>query len=167
MNCHRVCKVWNRLLSSESLHQKAKTLLSHNSHRLQLALTEGNANKLERILKNGMVDVNDEDGLHKMTAGTRAPNMNLASYRGYKDVVQLLLKAGADAQLLCRILPLGPVGNAIRPQVQMYLSLCKSYFAMNCNLPFKWQECLHLSTWYVCLSLWYYHDHNKPTKIYS
>ena len=53
-----------------------------------------------------MVDVNDEDGLHKMTAATRAPNMNLASYRGYKDVVQLLLKAGADAQLLYRILPL-------------------------------------------------------------
>ena len=101
-----MCKAWNNFLSAESFHQKAKKLLSHNNHRLQLALTEGNANKLERILKNGMVDVNDEEGLHKMTAGTRAPNMNLASYRGYRDVVQLLLKAGADAQLLYRILPL-------------------------------------------------------------
>ena len=105
-NCHQVCKAWNRFLSSEPLHQKAKKLLSHNNHRLQLALTEGNAKKLERILLNGMVDVNNEDGLHKMTAATRAPHMNLASYSSYKDVVVLLLKAGADTQLLCRILPL-------------------------------------------------------------
>ena len=106
-NCHRVCKAWNGFLSAKSLHQKAKKLLSHNNQRLRLALTEGNANKLERILSNGMVDVNDKVALHKMTAETIGPlPLSLASYRGYRDVVQLLLKAGADAQLLCRILPL-------------------------------------------------------------
>ena len=106
-NCHRVCKAWNGFLSAKSLHQKAKKLLSHNNQRLRLALTEGNANKLERILSNGMVDVNDKVALHKMTEETIGPlPLSLASYRGYRDVVQLLLKAGADAQLLYRILPL-------------------------------------------------------------
>ena len=129
-NCHRVCKAWNRFLSAESLHQKAKKLLSHNNQRLHLALTEGNANKLERILSNGMVDVNDEDGLHKLTAALKAPRlhgMSLASYHGYKEVVWLLLKAGADAQLLNRILPLWIMPSRAQVQFRENYKTTKPY----------------------------------------
>ena len=95
-NCHLVCKTWNHVLSAESFHQKAKKLLAVNNQKLWWASTEGNANKVARILSNGMVDVNNEVAVPKMPWTTTTP-LKWASYNGFKDVVQLLLKAGADA----------------------------------------------------------------------
>ena len=95
-NCHKVCKAWNHFLSAESFHQKARTLLSVNNQKLWWATTDGNANKVAKILSNGMVDVNNEVGVPKMPTTTTTP-LKWASYHDFKDVVQLLLKAGADA----------------------------------------------------------------------
>lgn len=94
-NCHQVCKTWNNFLSDESFHLRAKKRLALNNQQLWWASSKGNANKVAMILSNGMVDVNNDVELDKMPSTTKNPLM-VASYHGFKDVVQLLLEAGAN-----------------------------------------------------------------------
>ena len=100
-NCHKVCKAWSDILSTESFKQKAKKMLSENSEdnlKLRWASKEGNADELKRILSKGMLDVDSE--VRKQWDDYnyyRCSPLKLAASHGHKDVVKLLLKAGADA----------------------------------------------------------------------
>ena len=100
-NCHQVCKAWNEVLSSECFRQKANKLLTENNQKLRCASEEGNADELTRILSRGMVDFNNEvrkqNCLDFNNYRCVTTPLKLASSYGHKDVVQLLLKAGADA----------------------------------------------------------------------
>ena len=100
-SCLEVSKSWNDLLKSESFMKKAKTKFCKDMRdEVVLAAKEGMVNKLRAVISTFMVDVNfitEIDGTEDPSQG--ASPLILASERGHKDVVQLLLTSGADPNL--------------------------------------------------------------------
>ena len=88
--CHEVCKVWNRLLSSQSMKKKTKKMLLENRKNLKRAIDKGNTDEVGKILSMGMVDVNYEMKKFPWTF------LHLAVDKGYHTVAKELLEAGAD-----------------------------------------------------------------------
>ena len=95
--CLEVNKAWNGLLGSESYKVKAKLLfhkeIEEENKELFKATVFGEIGKIRRILSNGMVDVNSLNRSYHSTA------LIQAVIRSYKEVVQLLLHAGADPNM--------------------------------------------------------------------
>ena len=94
-NCLEVSKSWNRLLTSESFHKKAKCVfvdeILWDSTHVYEAAYKGNVDKVRRILLSGLVnmDLEIEYGFNRTTL------LIAAAHEGRRDVVQLLLKKGA------------------------------------------------------------------------
>ena len=94
-NCLNVNKAWNGLLTSESFKVKAKLLfhkeIEEENKELFKATVLGEIAKVRKILYSGMVDVNSVNRMYyDSTALIEAVN------RGKKQMVKLLLHAGAD-----------------------------------------------------------------------
>ena len=97
MTCHNVCKDWNEVLSTESYQQIAKKLLKEkkvNEEKLCEASSKGDVEEIKHLLS---IEVNPNCSKARGTKGT--PLYYAALYRN-KDVVQLLMKAGADPNKL-------------------------------------------------------------------
>ena len=91
--CLRVNKAWNCLLTSESFKVKAKKFhkeIEEENKELFKATVFGDIGKVRRIISSGMVDVNNVDRSYHSTALIEAVK------RGQKEMVKLLLHAGAD-----------------------------------------------------------------------
>ena len=102
INCLEVCKSWNDLLISKPFKKMNKNIFSLEIH-TQLIKTaeEGNIDLIHKILSTFIVDVNrilEMPGTrnHKMSFTSLA----VASQKGHKHVVQLLLDRGADPNLV-------------------------------------------------------------------
>ena len=89
--CMEVSNSWNKLLTSESLKKMGKSVFCEDIKReLYQASEDGDVKEVENILSTGMADVSCIWGPHGATP------LNYASWKGHKDVVELLLDAGAD-----------------------------------------------------------------------
>ena len=91
MECQKVCTTWHELLSSDSYKRMTKALLiekKKNEEKLCLASKRGATEEVGRLLSD-RVDANCR-GEH-----IRSPPLHIASRFGHKDVVKLLLNAGA------------------------------------------------------------------------
>ena len=89
--CKEVSNLWNELLTSESFKQMGKSVFQENiEEELHQASMDGNLKQLRSILSSGMVDINRIGGRYD------AAPLHYSSWRGHKDVVQLLLDAGAE-----------------------------------------------------------------------
>ena len=88
--CQRVCKAWNELLISESLLRKYKEEIVKEQNALFTASFNGNPVEVKRILSNGMANMANSFKDFPSTP------LHMAAQRGHKDVVQLLLNAGAE-----------------------------------------------------------------------
>ena len=88
--CTGVNRAWHELLTSESFKRIGKSTFREDIEKeLWLALFEGNAIEVRRVLSSGMVDVN----------GNKKSEMTplfFAAKKGLIDVVQLLLEEGAE-----------------------------------------------------------------------
>jgi len=96
-NCHVVCKSWNDVLSRESFRKKTKKILTENNSKLWRASRKGDTDEVKRILHTGMVAIDSHRD--KFCVGSSicyATPLKIASCYGNKDVVQILVKAGAD-----------------------------------------------------------------------
>ena len=103
--CTEVNTVWHKLLTSKSFKRLGKSIFREEIEwELWHAVCMGNAFEVRRIISGGMVDVN-----YKQRDITP---LYLASREGLKDVVQLLLKGGADANIGCRDDNLYPMHEA-------------------------------------------------------
>ena len=91
--CLKVCKAWNKLLTSESQVQ-ARFLFREEMWKEEVELYRaamlGNVEEVTRLLSSGMVDVNCIKGEYHSTP------LWVASFMGKKKVVELLLERGAD-----------------------------------------------------------------------
>ena len=89
-----VNKTWYGLLTSESYKRRVKLMFCKEMQmELWIAINKGNACEVRKITSSGMMDVNYME--RKMTP------LYLASTKGFKDVVQLLLQEGADPNKVC------------------------------------------------------------------
>ena len=121
MACRKVSKNWNQELSSDRYEEKLKVMLivkRENEAKLRKLITEGNLQKVSRVLKNGVSpNFGIETPLHLaasyarvgvvrvlLDAGAkpdvadlhgRTP-LHIASNKGQPDVVTVLIKGGAD-----------------------------------------------------------------------
>ena len=91
--CLEVSKSWNDLLTSESFQRKGKSVFCEDIQKdLLLAAERGNVDTIRRVLSTFMVDVNF------MTENHASPLIQ-AAFNGRKDVIQLLLDRGAEANM--------------------------------------------------------------------
>ena len=88
--CLEVNKTWNRMLTSQSFKKKAQLEFPDLQKELWLASMWGKDEKVRRIISSGMVDVNLVGGFNDSTP------LCEAACEGRKEVVKLLLHAGAD-----------------------------------------------------------------------
>ena len=96
-NCRVVCKSWNDILSRESFRRKAVKILTENNRKLWCASKRGNIDEVKRILLKGMVEIdNHRDKYCVGSSLCYATSLKIASCHGNKNVVHLLVKAGAD-----------------------------------------------------------------------
>ena len=96
-NCHLVCKSWNDILSSESFRKRALKILTKNNTKLWHASKRGDTDEVKRVLLTGMVEVdNHRDKYCVGSSLCYATPLKIASCHGNKNVVHLLVKAGAD-----------------------------------------------------------------------
>ena len=96
-NCHAVCKSWNDILSREFFRKRVMKILTENNRKLWRASKRGDPGEVKRILLTGMVDIDNHTD--KYCVGSSicyATPLKIASCYGNKDVVHLLVKAGAD-----------------------------------------------------------------------
>ena len=97
-NCHQVCKGWRELLGGEQFQRKADSLFPKemyeekmkNELKLCIYSGDGDSEKVKILLLTG-VDPNANNVL------TQFPPLHRAIEMGRKDVVKLLLDAGAEA----------------------------------------------------------------------
>ena len=94
--CREVSNAWNKLLTSESFQQKAKSVfqgeIGKKQKKLDLAVRQSNSEEIKKLLSD-LLDVNyrlfDYEGQwHNV--------MHTAAFYANKNVVQLLLDRGAD-----------------------------------------------------------------------
>ena len=92
-NCMKVNAAWKELFSTARYQMKLEEKLSEkmeNEKKLYFASEDGDSEEIRRLIKDHMVDVNFEMGQDKATP------LIMAAARGHKEVVQMLLHAGAD-----------------------------------------------------------------------
>ena len=92
MTCMRVNKTWRGLLSTTQYQRQLRELIKkqENGEKLYKAVQVGNVGEARRLINDDMVDVNFEFGYYKLT-----PLME-AARQGNKEIIQILLDAGAD-----------------------------------------------------------------------
>ena len=93
--CMDVCVAWNVLLKSKAFKTKAKCNFTHDIRRdqekLQYAASDGNINKVKKLVTSGLVD------LYHCGGGTWGLTpLCAASQKSHKSVVKWLLEEGAD-----------------------------------------------------------------------
>ena len=98
--CLKVSNAWKEMLTTRSFEMKRKIAyreeIFKDEKKLLEASEEGNAGEVRRIISSGMVDVNCVgDFQWELTPLTP---LCVASKKGHKDVVQLLLDNGADTK---------------------------------------------------------------------
>ena len=100
--CHEVSKTWSDLLKSESFQRKAKYLfqdeITEDEMKLWNASKDGKPEMVQKLLSCGMLDVNNS--LHTP--------LHIASEKGHKIVVKILLDKGADPNKTGRRMGLTP-----------------------------------------------------------
>ena len=101
MASRKVCKAWNELYSSELYQQKAKKLLEekmYNEKKLWQYSFAGNDREVGNLLASG-VNVNcvpEGTGMKANCEAYGKTPLHIAAMKGHKNVVKLLLDAGAD-----------------------------------------------------------------------
>ena len=89
--CCEVNKAWNKLLTAESFQRKFHDDILNDERKLHHAAgMYGNTNEVGRLLHSGLVDINCVRRAWKTTP------LCEAAMHGHKDVVELLLDAGAE-----------------------------------------------------------------------
>ena len=89
--CMEVSNSWKELLTSESFKTLGKSVFCKDIEReLHQASVDGNLKDVKGILSSGMADVDCVGGPHNATI------LGYASWKGHRDVVQLLLDKGAN-----------------------------------------------------------------------
>ena len=123
--CHKVCKDWEKLMTSESFREKGRSVfkeeISEDEYQLWSMAAQGNAKEVIALLSNGLVEVNNvQVGSTPLWVAAKRGHSHVvklliergaefdksnecgfsplhrASYSGHKDVVKVLLDAGAD-----------------------------------------------------------------------
>ena len=104
--CLEVSNDWRELLTSESYQRKAKDLfqeeITEDEQKLWDAAWTGNIENITRLLSSGMLDVNsipeDYNSTPLFPKGYNHDStpLHMASSRGHLNVVELLLKIGAQ-----------------------------------------------------------------------
>ena len=99
--CIEVNSVWKRQLTSESFQKKAKSVFQEEilekEKKLRSFSQMGNANEVRRIVSDGWLDINSSSAYGHVHITT--PLYEAVSC-GHKDVVEILLGAGADPNKL-------------------------------------------------------------------
>ena len=96
-NCHVVCKSWNDILSRKFFRKRVMKILTENNRKLWRASKWRNLDEVKRVLLTGMVEIdNHRDRYCVGSSICYASPLKIASCYGHKDVVHLLVKAGAD-----------------------------------------------------------------------
>ena len=99
--CMEVSNVWFDLLTSESFMKLGKTqYYKEIVDELWSAVLEKHVNKVRRIISITNIDVNFRKSVGYVTFRKKYVHITplwLASMKGFSDVVNILLKAGADA----------------------------------------------------------------------
>ena len=98
--CHKVCKDWEKLMTSESFREKGRSVfkeeISEDEYQLWNMAAQGNAKEVIALLSNGMVDVNRvQPHIHFHVSYGSTP-LWVAAKRGHSHVVKLLLERGAE-----------------------------------------------------------------------
>ena len=114
--CFEVNRVWKRFLTSESCQKKAKSVFQEEilekEKKLRSFSQMGNANEVRRIVSDGWLDINSSSAYGHVHITT--PLYEAVSC-GHKDVVEILLGAGADPNNLARHNNLWPAHYGIAP----------------------------------------------------
>ena len=91
--CLEVSRAWNVMLKSEQYRKKGKSVFSieilKDEYSLRIASLKGEKERARNILSTGMVDINSVN-LYGSTP------LHLAAIKGKADVVEYLIKYGAD-----------------------------------------------------------------------
>ena len=94
--CHKVCKAWEKRITSESFREKGQSVfkeeISEDEYKLWNMAVENNAKEVMALLSSGMVDVNCVQGLVESTP------LYQAAKRGHRHVVKVLVESGADPE---------------------------------------------------------------------
>ena len=88
ITCRGVCRTWNELLTSESFQIKAISVYKLEQ-RLYRACYGGNAEEIDKIISNGMVNLDCESMVDTTP-------LCVAVTQNNNDVARLLLQRGAD-----------------------------------------------------------------------
>ena len=90
MTCMRVNKTWRGLLSTARYQRQLGELIKKQENGKKLYKAVGNADEVRRLINDHMADVDVELGFFKLTP------LIEAARQGKKEIVQILLDAGAD-----------------------------------------------------------------------
>ena len=94
--CLEVNSTWKELLTSESFQKNGKSLFSHDISNDEIKLwrlsRHGRTEEVKKLLSSGMLNAN----IYLTNGNDKSAPLFEAAERGHKEVVELLLKAGAD-----------------------------------------------------------------------
>ena len=94
INCFRVSRSWNILLTSESFQEMAKPIFYHDlTIELWHACKKGNVQEVTNFFSSGLIDINHISKRHGRTC------LSIAAENGQRGVVQELLDRGADPNI--------------------------------------------------------------------
>ena len=97
--CMEVCDPWKKYLTSAEIQKKGKPVFSEGivkvEKKLSRASKRGRTEDVRRLLSIGMGDFNLKNG-YKVNKGYKLTPLHWAIGGGHKEIVQLLLDAGAD-----------------------------------------------------------------------